>query len=104
MEKAQLDRIVYKEYQDAMEWCRSTGARGQAAVAAGKWPNITRKGLEERLDGEVINGAEYAGLRLLTVYEEEDLASCPHWKPSFLLIHSEEPQTSILGTIDYLAV
>lgn len=74
LQAALVAKERYQEYEEAMAYCLETPCRGHTACSTQRWPHITPKGVNDRLDRVVVNGMEYSDRRILTVKEEQELA------------------------------
>ena len=64
----------YKQYEAALEWCKTNKKGAKAAVATKLWEDVSVQGLRLRLEGKVTNGEEFSDRRILTLVEEVQLA------------------------------
>ena len=64
-----------KQINEAVEWCKTNGKRGYAAMSSGQFPLIKSKiVIDKRLDGLVNTGTEKQHLMILTLEEENTVA------------------------------
>ena len=64
----------YEQYEKALAWCKNEEKGARSCLSAHpEWTLMTRSGLQDRLEGKIINGEESAHKYVLTFLEEREL-------------------------------
>ena len=64
----------YYQVEAALAWMKENGKKDKAAIATGKFTDITARALKDRRLKKVVNGEEYSDRKNLTILEEIQLA------------------------------
>ena len=71
--QGQARRDRYEQYKEALQYCKDNGCGAKAAIKAGQWNDVQVQAFQQRLKGNVVNGAEDETRSLLLFVEEQQL-------------------------------